>query len=503
MSNTVAKSADHNAMDKNSANIIFPNQLFLDSPLFNGHAIYLVEEHLFFRQYNFHKQKLAFHRASMKSYESLLKQKGFDPIYIESQEDRADIRKLIPELIAQGIKTLHLIDPTDNWLEKRIFSFENELKITLHENPAFINTKSELTSFFRTDKKKFFQTKFYIAQRKARGVLLEKSDMPKGGKWSFDAENRKKYPKKKNAPSFYWSSQNEWKEEAVEYINLHFSENLGELKEVLYPIDHEQSERWLKTFFEDRFHEFGTYEDAIVKDQNILHHSVLTPMLNTGLIKPLSIVHDALIFSKEQEVPLNSVEGFVRQIMGWREFIRGVYQVKGSAERTRNFWGFERKMPDSFYKGETGIPPIDITIKKVLKTGYCHHIERLMILGNFMLLCEFDPDEVYQWFMELFIDAYDWVMVPNVYGMSQFADEGMMSTKPYISGSNYIIKMSDFQKGEWQAIWDGLFWRFMHVNRDFFLSNPRLGMLVKTFDKMSPEKRNIHLSNAETYLAQL
>ena len=144
-----------------------------------------------------------------------------------------------------------------------------------------------------------------------------------------------------------------------------------------------------------------------------------------------------------------------------------------------------------------------MTIKKVLETGYCHHIERLMVIGNFMLLCEFDPTEVYRWFMELFIDAYDWVMVTNVYGMSQFADGGLMATKPYISGSNYLMKMSDFPKGNWQKIWDGLFWRFMDTHRGFFLTNPRLGMLVRTFDKMANEKRFSHLETAENYLASL
>jgi deoxyribodipyrimidine photolyase-related protein len=179
---------------------------------------------------------------------------------------------------------------------------------------------------------------------------------------------------------------------------------------------------------------------------------------------------------------------------------RAVYQLKGTEERTRNYWGFTRKIPESFWQGTTGIEPLDLTIKKVLDTGYCHHIERLMVVGNFMLLCEFDPDEVYRWFMELFIDAYDWVMVPNVYGMSQFADGGLMSTKPYISGSNYLMKMSDFKKGTWQETWDALFWRFMHVHRDFFLQNPRLGMLVRSFDKMPSEKQNALLVKADKYL---
>jgi deoxyribodipyrimidine photolyase-related protein len=249
--------------------------------------------------------------------------------------------------------------------------------------------------------------------------------------------------------------------------------------------------------------EFGVYEDAIVADNSILHHSVLTPMLNVGLITPKEIIEACLVYAEENDVPLNSTEGFVRQIIGWREFIRGMYEARGSEERTTNFWKFKKKIPASFYDGTTGIPPIDQTIKKVLKTGYCNHIERLMVLGNFMMLCEFDPDEVYRWFMELFIDSYDWVMVTNVYGMSQFADGGLMATKPYISGSNYLMKMSDYKKGEWQTVWDGLFWRFMDTHRDFFLSNPRLGMLVHMFDKMPIEKQQEHRENGGLYMASL
>ncbi len=226
-------------------------------------------------------------------------------------------------------------------------------------------------------------------------------------------------------------------------------------------------------------------------------------MMNVGLLSPNEVLDEAIQFAGKNSVPFNSLEGFVRQILGWREFIRGVYITKGTAERTNNFWNFKRKIPASFWNGTTGIAPVDITIKKVLATGYCHHIERLMVLGNFMLLCEFDPDEVYKWFMELFIDSYDWVMVPNVYGMSQFADGGLMATKPYISGSNYLMKMSDYPKGEWQLIWDGLFWNFLNKHREFFLKNPRLSMLVKTFDKMSEEKRSVHLRAATDYLKTL
>ena len=466
----------------------------------------LVEEYLFFKQYPFHKQKIAFHRASMKAYADYLKATGVEVIYIEANEKRADIRHLIPQLAAEGLSTLHYIDVTDNWLEKRILRASEKYSVNpvKHTSPLFLNTPEDLAYFFKTSKKKFFQTSFYISERKKRQILVNVENNPLGGKWSFDKENRKKYPRKKTPPAINYPASSAYYEEAKAYVQEHFSHHLGQLTDFpLYPTEFAASRKWLEEFFIYRFAEFGHYEDAIVKEESILHHSVLTPMLNVGLLTPQEIVEKAVDYGIQESIPLNSLEGFVRQVIGWREFIRGMYECKGTEERTRNYWGFTRKIPSSFYEGTTGIPPIDQTIRKVLKTGYCHHIERLMILGNFMVLCEFDPDEVYQWFMELFIDAYDWVMVPNVYGMSQFADGGLLATKPYISGSNYLMKMSNYAKGEWQQTWDALFWRFMNVNRDFFLKNPRLGMLVRSFDKMPEEKQQKLMQVGEAYLEQL
>lgn len=488
-------------------NLIFPHQLFENNPLLkNGCPVYLIEEFLFFKQYPFHQQKIAFHRATMKFYSKFLAESKIDVTYIEAEEAISDIRKLIPALAEKGIETIHYIDPVDCWLEKRLQKncVTNNIATKVYDSPMFLNTEKELASFFKPEKKKFHQTSFYTAERKKWNILLDEDGKPEGGKWTFDTENRKKYPKKKTPPSIQFPDSNPYYEEAKTYVEKHFGSHYGSLTaHPLYPNTFAASQKWLQQFFEQRFMEFGAYEDAIVSEHTILNHSVLTPMLNVGMITPQEIVTKSLAYAKDNDIPINSTEGFIRQIIGWREFIRGIYITKGSYERTKHFWNFTKKIPKSFYDGTTGIYPIDKTIKKVLKTGYCHHIERLMVLGNFMVLCEFDPDEVYQWFMELFIDAYDWVMVPNVYGMSQFADGGLMSTKPYISGSNYLMKMSDYEKGDWQTTWDGLFWRFMHTHRDFFLSNPRLGMLIRTFDKMSDDKKQLHLKNADTYLKAL
>lgn len=488
-------------------NLVLPNQLFKKSPLFNNNApIYLLEEYLFFKQYPFHKQKIAFHRATMKRYADFLKEMNFEVHYVESIEPISDIRLLVSKLKELGVKHINYINPVDGWIQKRLHKscLENKINSKQYPSPLFINTQEDLSDFFRSNKKKYHQTTFYKEQRKKHSILIEDNGRPTGEKWTFDTENRKKYPAKKIPPHIQFPISDPYYEEAKTYVNKYFSHHLGSLSEQpLYPTSFEGTKDWLIQFFEQRFFEFGPYEDAILKDHSILNHSVLTPMLNVGLIHPKEIIHECLDYAKLHNVPINSTEGFIRQILGWREFIRGIYISHGDEERTKNFWKFKKKIPDSFYNGSTGIEPIDATIKKVLKTGYCNHIERLMVLGNFMLLCEFDPDEVYRWFMELFIDAYDWVMVTNVYGMSQFADGGLMASKPYISGSNYIIKMSNYKKGDWQMKWDGLFWRFLNLHRDFFLSNPRLGMLVRMFDKMPTEKKQKHLYEAEMFLDQL
>ena len=489
-----------------SATILFPHQLFEHNPATaKDRKIYLVEEFLFFQQYAFHKQKLAFHRASMKYYESWLQNRGMEVEYIESHSELSDVRKLLSYLKRQSIDHVHYVDPADDWLHQRITSLAGKEKLALirHESPLFMNSRQDIEQYFKS-KKAFRQTDFYKKQRKKWDVLIDEDGKPRGGQWTYDTENRKRYPKNQSPPEVIFPTDNRFYKEARSYVEKHFASNYGTLDAgMVYPIEFDEVRWWLDRFLEERFSGFGTYQDALVADEHWLHHSLLSPMLNTGLITPGEVIDRTLEYASDHPVPLNALEGFIRQILGWREFIRGVYEVKGRQQRSTNFWGFSRKIPSSFWQATTGVEPVDKVITKVLETGYAHHIERLMVLGNFMLLCELDPDEVYRWFMELFIDAYDWVMVPNVYGMSQFADGGLMSGKPYISSSNYLMKMGDYSKGSWQNTWDALFWRFMNVHRDFFQKNPRMGMLIRTYDKMPQEKKKYLMSEAGEYLANL
>ena len=495
------------------ATFIFPHQLYKDHPAIKeGRIVYLIEETLFFNQYHFHQQKILLHRASMRAYADLLRTKKFTVEYVEGISELCDVRKLLTHLHDLQFRVVHMVEVVDNWLLKRITESCKKLNIqsVLYSSPGFLNTMEGVKTFFDA-KKTYFQTDFYTWQRKQRNILLDSSGKPEGGQWSFDADNRLRYPKNTMAPIVTPAKENRYVREAKNYVAKNFDKHYGNMDKIIYPTDFESAEKWLDEFLQQRFSKFGIYEDAMVGKEHFLHHSVLTPMLNIGLLTPRQIVDKALDAAAAYSIPLNSLEGFIRQIIGWREFIRIVYEREGSKQRTKNYWSFTRKIPKSFWTGETGIAPVDNVIKKVLQTGYSHHIERLMVMGNFMLLCEFDPGEVYRWFMEMYVDAYDWVMVPNVYGMSQFADGGLMATKPYISGSNYLFKMSDYKDSPirvdnsttWSEIWDSLFWRFMHVHRDFFLKNPRLGMLVNSFDKWPAEKRIKYLETAENYLAGL
>ena len=390
----------------------------------------------------------------------------------------------------------------DDVLERRIRAFaqRHDCQLSLLPTPMLMTPSTVLEQHFGSGKKPFM-AKFYEMQRKRLGVLLDEEGGPLGGRWSFDADNRKKLPKGIVVPEEPRCSPSAFVLSARQQLAEETLPRLGSVDDFAYPVSHADAEAWLDRFLEVRFQQFGAYEDAISTQHRVMWHGVLTPMLNIGLLTPQQVLDRTLERTEAGDVPLNSLEGFIRQIIGWREFMAAMYRRHGGTMRTGNFWEFDdRPIPEAFYTGSTGLPPIDDAIRHALDTGYCHHIERLMLLGNVMLLCGFHPTRIYTWFMELFVDAYDWVMVPNVYGMSQFADGGIFTTKPYLSGSNYVRKMSDYRKGPWCEVWDGLFWSFIHRHGDFFRSQYRLAMMARNLDRMSIETLLSHQRRAADFL---
>jgi deoxyribodipyrimidine photolyase-related protein len=488
------------------AALIFPHQLFQTHPALAGaQRVFLVEDPLLFSHYAFHRSKLILHRASMQLFADQLREGGLTVELVEHQSLPGG-RGLGELLRDKGVSEVCCVDPCDDWMSQRLRANlqTSGVSLQLLPDPHFLTPPASFQRLNAAGRKWFF-TDFYIDQRKRLGILLEDNGKPVGGKWSFDPENRKKLPRDITVPRAWQPAAKSLPEQvaiesATAWVSRTFPSAPGSAAAFNYPVSRRQALDSLQLFLDQRLADFGLYEDAMHDEHVFLFHSVLTPALNIGLLSPEEIIEAALARSKD--VPLNSLEGFIRQVIGWREYIRGVYLEFGRRERCRNFWGHEQRLPGSFYDGTTGIDPLDLVIRRVLKHAWCHHIERLMILGNFMLLCEFHPDEVYRWFMELFIDAYDWVMVPNVYGMSQYADGGLITTKPYISGSAYVLKMSNFRKGPWCEVWDALYWRFVDRHREFFAGNPRMSMMARQCERLGTRLTQHHRT-AERFLEKL
>jgi deoxyribodipyrimidine photolyase-related protein len=473
--------------------LLYPHQLFEPTVLPFSDLYVLVEEPLYFTQYRFHKKKLIFHRSSMKAYELELQNAGKKVLYVESKhiQKTSDIKTI---LLTRNITEIVYFEFDDYLLTKRLKKALSSIPAEILSHPYFLLSTEEIQSY-TTKKDFFFFHDFYIDQRKKHNILINQMK-PEGGQWSFDKENRKKLPKNITVPTIpsYTASIDE------NTILTDFPDHYGSIEGFHFPTTRQEARHALKKFVAERFQEFGPYEDAIDTKESFLFHSILSIPLNVGLLSVQEVLNEVL----SADVSLSSKEGFIRQLIGWREFIRLLYHRIGTQQRNSNILQHNYSLPASFYDGTTGILPVDTVIRRVLKEGYCHHIERLMVLGNFMLLCEIHPNHVYQWFMELFLDAYDWVMVANVYGMSQFADGGLMATKPYISGSSYILKMSNYPKGSWCEIWDALYWRFIDRHQERLKSNHRMSMMIAMHGKL--KKSGVlekHLTVANSFLQKL
>ncbi len=489
------------------AAVIFPHQLLRDHPcLKQDRIIYLVEDPWFFRdpvnQMKFHRQKLVLHRASLQAYRQFLESRGYLVHYLEFTREMGR-GYLVDRLKEDGVREIFTCEPVDRGLTERLRSQAEDsgLRLNFLATPMFLCSASEIEDFFQ-GKEKFHQTSFYIYQRRRWDLLVE-GGKPVGGRWTYDPMNRRKLPRGLEVPGLSEPDNEPYASAAGEYVSLKFPDHPGETSPFMYPVTHAAAQKWLENFLAERLGNFGDYQDAISAREPYIFHSLLSPLLNIGLLTPKQVLAAALDFAREQPVPMNSLEGFVRQVLGWREYVRAVYLLAGEKQRAGNFWGHTRQLPEAFYTGSTGIPPVDTVIRRLLATAYAHHIERLMVLGNFMLLAEIDPRAVYQWFMEMFIDAYDWVMVPNVFGMSQFADGGLIMTKPYVSSSHYLMKMSDYPAGPWCEVWDGLFWRFIQKHQDYFQKNPRLKPMVRVLTRMSQERVRDLIQIAEGFLGGL
>ncbi|MEM9873999.1 MAG: cryptochrome/photolyase family protein [Myxococcota bacterium] len=513
--------------------IVLGNQLFPRNHLEDARdaTIFMAEDVGLCTYVKHHKLKITLFLAAMRAYADELREQGFEVHYerLESTgkakaEKNGYEAQLGAFLDRHGdVSALEMWEVEDRFFEERLqrFAKKRGLSLTFRQSPMFLTSRETFANFVG-DRDTVQMASFYSQQRKRLDVMMD-GDKPRGGKWSFDHDNREKIPADLALVETSFASPTDHVRDVAALVDARFADHPGDIDLDAWwlPTTRRQSLWWLRSFLSDRFADFGPYEDALTVRQSeattFLWHSALSPVMNMGLVTPEEIVSRALTAAEEHDVPINSLEGFVRQVIGWREFIRGVYQTYGPRQEEENFFDHHRQLGPCWWKGDTGIPPLDDMVARLNRFGWAHHIERLMVAGTLMTLCEIEPREAHRWFMEMFVDSSDWVMGPNVYGMALFSDGGIFASKPYLCGSNYILKMSDYKKPrkkdpppaylkgcygapQWPEVWDGLYWRFIEKHRDFFTSQPRLSRVVGNLDRMGDERRQTIFGAAEAFL---
>ena len=482
--------------------LIFPHQLFYNTDhLEKNFKIYLIEEPRYFTDFKFHKLKIAYHRATMKKYHEFLKKKKYNIKYIEFHEVDIFYKNIIDNISIIFVNDFSL----HNKLNK---IFKN--RITILENKNFLIKQDELNIISGLIKKnnKYSHDEFYKYQRRKLNILIDENNKPIDGKWSFDVQNRLRLPKNhKVVKTINKINKNKYINEAINYINKHFNKNYGSLDNFIYPIDHVSSKKWLRKFLDERLVNFGAYEDAVDENEPFVYHAVISPMMNIGLLTDTEVVTISYKYylNNTNSISIQSFEGFIRQVIGWRNYVYTLYLLEGTTMIETNQLKHYNKINDKFWTGNTGMKPVDIIIDKIIKYSYAHHIERLMYLGNFMLLCFIDPKDVYKIFMEWTIDAYDWVMVPNIFGMSQYSTSIVM-TRPYFSSSNYINKMSSFKKSlndGWSETWDALYYNFINKHQKLFKTNYAIAQQVNNWNNKSENEQKLIIKKAENFINNL
>lgn len=472
--------------------LVVADQLFENHPALSFDADFvMVESGFLTSKYNYHKFKLSYILTTMREYRDFLELKSKSVFYY-NLEQKFDFEEVLKELFnKEKYDELIICEIADKNFAKFLtqICLKLNIKLRILESEMFLTPKSVFKKFVvKRNGKRLLMNDFYIQQRTRLNILVE-NEKPVGSKWSFDDENRKKLPKDIQIPSREISFESKHYETVVKLINTHFPNNPGQIPDNSWlPVNFEQAKVYLDEFCSKFLEKFGDYEDAISTNSDTVFHSCFSALLNNGLLTPRKVLDAVLSLNI---IPLNSLEGVIRQIIGWREWVKGLYDnIYDDNFLSLNYFQANQDLPEYFYQSNLIEDnefkqnlPLKHVLEKVDKLAYCHHIERLMILANWMTLNKYKPDQCYNWFVEMFIDSSEWVMVANVMGMGLYADGGLFATKPYIAGGNYIKKMSDFPTGKnytWEKIWTDKFWIFLLDNKSTFLKNPRMAMLIKS-----------------------
>lgn len=459
-----------------------------------------------------HPQKIALVLASMRKFAARLEAKGWQVLYtkLDAPEASASICGELLRRTEETGATEVIVTTPGEW--RLIDALRHcPVKVRFLADDRFIASRSDFETWAK-GRKQLRMEYFYRDMRRKTGLLMD-ADKPVGGKWNFDSENRKRPPEQVSYTGPMRFTADPVVEEVLSLVKERFATHFGTLYPFEWATDQEQARRALTHFVKNALPCFGDYQDAMLQGESFLYHAGISAYLNIGLLDPLEACEAAVQAWQDGDAPLNAVEGFIRQIIGWREYVRGIYYLQGPDYTANNALNHNRDLPPVYWGAETDMLCMSETVAQTRDKAYAHHIQRLMVTGNFALLAGIDPDQVHQWYLSVYIDAFEWVESPNTIGMSQFADGGVVASKPYVSSGAYINRMSDYCKncaysvqektGDTACPFNLLYWNFLDRHRETFQSNMRMGNMYRTWDRMDDSHREEVLKGAQKILGKL
>jgi len=459
-----------------------------------------------------HPKKIALIFAAMRKFAHALEQDGWTVAYTQL-DDTDNAGSIVGELLRRAAQTGAsevLATEPGEWrlIDKLKYA---PLKVHLLPDDRFLATHAEFEAWAE-GRKALRMEYFYREMRRKTGLLME-GDQPAGGKWNFDHDNRKAAPEDVTVDGPLRFDPDATTREVLELVQARFGDNFGALEPFWFATTRAEALQALDHFIANALPRFGDYQDAMLNENEFLYHAILSPYLNIGLLNVTEICEAAADAYASGHAPINAAEGFIRQIIGWREYVRGIYFLEGPDYTARNILGHDRDLPWFYWGGETRMNCVAKAVGQTRTQAYAHHIQRLMVTGNFALLAGIDPAQVHEWYLAVYADAFEWVEAPNTIGMSQFADGGVIASKPYVSSGAYINRMSDHCKschysvsaktGDTACPFNLLYWHFLDRHRDRFSNNPRMGNMYRTWDRMDADKRKTVLAEGDALLARL
>lgn len=463
-----------------------------------------------------HKKKLAFIFSAMRHFAGELSALGYTVIYVKLDDENntgtfsGEVERHIELLRPQKII---LTEPSEYRVLKIVESWRNDLSIPIEIRPddRFISSKEEFASWAHGRKQ--LRMEFFYRDMRRKTMLLMENNEPVGGSWNFDAQNREPPKSDLEIPEPFQVEQDAITQEVMQLVSDRFNDHFGECQPFHYAVTRQEALNALDDFIEKRLPLFGDYQDAMILGEPWMFHSHISMYINVGLLDPLECCKKAERAFQSGRAPLNAVEGFIRQIIGWREYVRGIYWLKMPGYQAQNYFDANRALPPLYWGAMTRMRCLQEVVKETREQAYAHHIQRLMVLGNFALLTGVDPQEVNEWFLIVYADAFEWVEMPNVSGMALFADGGLLASKPYAAGGAYISRMSNYCKscsysvsrktGEKACPFNYLYWDFLDRNHAKLKGNNRLSIAYRTLEKMSDEKRKLVRDESKRFLKRL